>query len=194
MSTSRVTIKSKKFCKVCFDSNKPESMYTSHCVKSLDGVTVVCPTLLAAECRYCHKQGHTVSKCPAAKKHDKLKLASQKLAENVSNSKSTIPPINTKNNNNRFAALLDDDEDTEEVCVEEFPELVKSTHNVSVPGTAMNYKKVLAMPAVVKPAVVKPAVVKPVSKPIAKPFAVRSWADDYSSDEEEEEEVCNDAW
>ena len=40
-----------------------------------------------------------------------------------------------------FIELLDDDEDDAEVCVEEFPELVKSVPNV--PATTMNYKKVL---------------------------------------------------
>jgi len=56
----------KPFCKVCFDSGKPESLYNSHFVRvSRDPTSrVTCPTLLNTECRYCSAVGHTVSKCP----------------------------------------------------------------------------------------------------------------------------------
>ena len=55
----------KPYCKVCHDAGKCIEDYTSHWVKTKpgpDGV-VVCPTLLAQECRYCHEQGHTPSCC-----------------------------------------------------------------------------------------------------------------------------------
>ena len=56
----------KPFCKVCFDSGKPESLYNSHFVRASRDPTsrVTCPTLLSTECRYCSAVGHTVSKCP----------------------------------------------------------------------------------------------------------------------------------
>lgn len=50
-------------CKVCKDAGKPESEYSNHFVKDREG-KVVCPTLLALQCRYCQKPGHTVSHCP----------------------------------------------------------------------------------------------------------------------------------
>ena len=55
----------KPYCKVCHDAGKCIEDYTSHWVKTKpgpDGV-VVCPTLLAQECRYCHESGHTPSCC-----------------------------------------------------------------------------------------------------------------------------------
>ena len=54
------------FCKVCYDTGKHETLYTSHYVNDVPGKkgVVVCPTLLALECRYCKKTGHTVSRCP----------------------------------------------------------------------------------------------------------------------------------
>jgi len=63
----------KPFCAVCHKSGKPESVYTSHFVKDSPGPNgkVVCPTLLAQECRYCHKKGHTPKFCP---KLDKKRL------------------------------------------------------------------------------------------------------------------------
>ena len=53
------------FCKVCFDAKKPESMYTSHFVKSAPGPngTIVCPTLLNQSCRKCGQLGHTSGYC-----------------------------------------------------------------------------------------------------------------------------------
>ena len=54
------------FCKVCFDSGKTEAEYSSHFLKDKPGPngTVVCPTLLAHECRQCHGKGHYKSHCP----------------------------------------------------------------------------------------------------------------------------------
>ena len=56
----------KSFCKVCFDAGLPESKYTNHFVRASPDPTsdVVCPTILAIECRYCLTLGHMVSKCP----------------------------------------------------------------------------------------------------------------------------------
>jgi len=51
---------------VCHDSGKSEKEYTNHWVKDLNG-KITCPTLLATECRYCYKLGHTAKFCPALK-------------------------------------------------------------------------------------------------------------------------------
>ena len=56
----------KKYCKICYDSDKPESEYTSHCVKGRNG-KVECPTLLKVKCRLCDQFGHTVKYCPDTK-------------------------------------------------------------------------------------------------------------------------------
>ena len=61
-------MENKPYCKVCHDAGKDESEFRSHTVRSKPdyyGKTVVlCPTLLATECTYCYKQGHTVKFCP----------------------------------------------------------------------------------------------------------------------------------
>ena len=59
----------KPFCKVCFDTGKAESLYSNHFVRETrdPNSRIVCPTLLALECRYCFASGHTVSKCPKLK-------------------------------------------------------------------------------------------------------------------------------
>ena len=64
----------KPYCKVCHDAGKSEVEYTSHWVKNKpgpDGV-VICPTLLAQECRYCHESGHTPSCCKKLERDNKV--------------------------------------------------------------------------------------------------------------------------
>lgn len=108
---------SKPFCKVCHDAGKTEKEYTSHFVKSESGPNgkVVCPTLLAQQCRYCFNNGHTAGYCPtiaANKKAEEkaLKLSAQREAfEKNQGSK----PVAVKKNVNVFAAL-DESSDTEE--------------------------------------------------------------------------------
>ena len=67
------------FCKVCFDAKKPESVYTSHFVKSAPGPDgqIICPTLLNQACRNCGQLGHTSSYCvKATQLQPKFKTAS----------------------------------------------------------------------------------------------------------------------
>jgi hypothetical protein len=56
----------KPYCKVCHDAGKSEQLYTNHYVKDRSGATI-CPTLLAQECRYCFKKGHTTKFCQVLK-------------------------------------------------------------------------------------------------------------------------------
>ena len=65
------------FCKVCFDAKKPASFYNTHFVKDKPGPDgkVICPTLLANECRYCHGLGHTLSFCPVLKAKNERQAA-----------------------------------------------------------------------------------------------------------------------
>ena len=65
-SGSGSTKRYKKFCKFCCDSGKSEEVFTSHFLRESKNVDakIVCPTLLAMECRYCHENGHTVRYCP----------------------------------------------------------------------------------------------------------------------------------
>ena len=80
--------KKKPFCKVCFDAGKSEEEYTSHYLKDRPGPNgkVICPTLLATECRYCHEHGHFKSHCPALEERkldqhqqNKMRSVSRKL-------------------------------------------------------------------------------------------------------------------
>ena len=182
--------KTGKFCKVCFDSGKDESIYTSHFVKSapVNGV-IVCPTLKATECRYCRKSGHTVKFCKALQEKEKMNkkrkemptespVKKEKVVEKVSN------PFNV--------LIMDSDDEDEEHLV---PSIVTSAPKVALSGWAA----IAAMPKKEEPKkltlVVKE---KPVENPLEesgnsylkKDFSNRlwkSWADYSDSDDDEEE-------
>lgn len=77
MSRNYINKSVKPYCKVCCDAGKDENEYRSHNVRSKPdyyGKTVVtCPVLLANECSYCSKKGHTVKFCPVLATNKKLK-------------------------------------------------------------------------------------------------------------------------
>jgi len=100
----------KPFCKVCHDAGKSEAEYTNHFVKSDPGPTgkVVCPTLLAQECRYCYEHGHTAGYCPviAANKKAEDRVA-REVARKEAAEKKPDPTPAQKKSANLFAALND---------------------------------------------------------------------------------------
>ena len=76
-------INKKPYCKVCHDAGKPESVYTSHFVKSRpnqnNSSTITCPTLNAITCRTCYKLGHTTKFCPVNQKSAKYGKATESV-------------------------------------------------------------------------------------------------------------------
>lgn len=185
----------KPFCKVCHDAGKPESVFTSHFVRSAPGTNgkVVCPTLLSLECRYCYQSGHTVKFCTVLEKNkkqdDRAKSAVGKPVQKEAQKE--VKPKNV------FAALnmSDDDSDIDEeikvtnVVVDDFPVLGGSERAVCEVkrDTEFSYAKALASVASVeiKP---KPIVVSTVPVPAFKKTWT-SWADCESSDEEDDEPI-----
>ena len=96
------------FCKVCKDSGKNESVYTSHWVRDAPGPNgkVVCPTLLGMECKYCREKGHMLKFCPKIK--DKYR-------------ESNVSTVNVSFRRTRSAS-----EDAKECAVERARELCSS--------------------------------------------------------------------
>ena len=73
-----------RFCSFCFHSKRPESEFSNHWVKEKDG-SVCCPLLLANECGYCHKKGHTPKFCPRlASREERRKAHAQRFAHRPS--------------------------------------------------------------------------------------------------------------
>ena len=176
----------KPFCKVCHDAGKPESVYTSHFVRSAPGPNgkVVCPTLLSLECRYCYQSGHTVKFCSVLKEKTDYQARAQEKQSVVqprpTQKKQEIKPTNA------FAALDVSDEESDEetkvttVIKEEFPALggAKSSVQETTKPSAFSYAKALATE------IPKPVVARPLPTIVIK----GRWADAESSDEEDEDE------
>ena len=96
------------YCKVCHDSGKDESIYTSHFIRENrdPNSKIVCPTLLSLECRYCSKPGHTVKYCKELKKKNQQKEKEEK-EEKITH----VVPKKCIPLQNMFAVLDCDDED-----------------------------------------------------------------------------------
>jgi hypothetical protein len=104
----------KPCCKVCKDAGKTELEYGNHWPKDSNGKTV-CPTLLAQECRYCGKSGHTVKYCQVLTKENsaKEKFAKQEDRKKRAQAHEAASKPNSvaASTSGRFAMLMDDDSD-----------------------------------------------------------------------------------
>ena len=107
------------FCKVCKDAGKSEEEYTSHYLrKSIDKSSeIVCPTLLAAVCKFCKKTGHTIKHCTkiAMKKRGGKKAITKPLSHIT---RKICQPVNSSDNSFDILAgcdnTNDDNEDNED--------------------------------------------------------------------------------
>jgi hypothetical protein len=184
----------KTFCKVCKDAGKPESEYTSHSVRANN--KVICPTLLATECRYCWQKGHTTKFCPA------LEAKERHQATEV---KQVLPQIQSIKKRGLFDILAEDSDEEEEK--EKFPTLKKApaatiklspkiTNDFPVLQTKATttptptqmlsgWASIAATPPLQQPVIVQKIVVK-------KEIKILNWADEESDDEEEQ--VYTDSW
>jgi hypothetical protein len=110
----------KPFCKVCFDAGKTD---TAHFVRlnSNPDSPVTCPTLLALQCRYCFKSGHTVKYCSVLKQNNKEKERARRI---TTVQQPVILPV-AKKSTNKFDALMDDSDDEQETTIDQqdFPTL-----------------------------------------------------------------------
>ena len=191
-NSTKATKKTGKFCKVCFDSGKDESIYTSHFVKSapVNGV-IVCPTLKATECRYCRKSGHTVKFCKALQEKEKMNKKRKEMPTKSPVKKEKV----VEKVRNPFDALnIESDDEDEEHLV---PSIVTSAPKVALSGWAA----IAAMPKKEEPKKVTLVVKeKPVETPLEdsgnsylkKDFSNRVWKSwaDYSDSDDDDEDEC----
>jgi hypothetical protein len=198
----------KPFCKVCQDAGKSESEYTSHYVRSLpdkSGKTkVICPTLLATECRYCYELGHTTKFCPVIEANKKAEKRAFSQAEHRQAVEKKPAP--KKAPSSGFAALADDSDSEEEnitkvsePIIEQFPVLgapvkqeeeakpVMSGWAAVAAKTQAEYQTEKYEQELIAKSI-KRQLPPSIKKPVVIPQVKKSWADWSDSEEEDEEE------
>ena len=200
----------KAFCKVCKDAGKPESVYTSHWVRETPDIRskVVCPTLLALECRYCHANNHTVKYCPVLKTKEKQ---DQEQSKPRPRPPTKTPAIGKPVRSNIFMCL-DSDSEEDEVKVkvkkeeEQFPALsMPAPAPAPAPAPVWgikNYATAVSQTVQIAPVVKALEDARPLPEQIStsppeyksvpwatsvQQIAMTSWADDCSSDEDEDD-------
>jgi hypothetical protein len=205
--------KRKQFCKCCFDAGKDEAAYTSHYLKDKPGPQgkVVCPTLLATECRYCHEVGHYKSHCPILKERkitgssrrmvakpttrasfvsDAL-FAKIKAAEaNVTFRQKQEKTGPAKKNNNAFAVLEDDNDDRKLPSIPTVVKPVALQGKWTAPLGSSEQPSDNELFALKRAHTVAPKEELVVEKQARStlPSTPQLWADMCSSDEEDDEE------
>jgi len=201
----------KPYCKVCHDAGKAESVYTSHCVKTYNintGKTdTTCPTLLALECRYCYKSGHTVKFCPVLEENKKMdveRARDRARHEYQARQEQQQAAVQIQNKpKNAFAAFAEEQEDEErqenqEVQKQElqakqevqakqdFPALMGNTR-IAQNNNVKSYSCVAATPVdQTRLEMSRQQRVQQASQVEAQKKAV-TWADEDDSDEDQEE-------
>jgi hypothetical protein len=197
-------VSEQKYCKVCQDAGKSESEFYSHFTRESRDPTskVTCPLLLALECRYCFKSGHTVKYCPSIKAKDKQNRREEASYRFYETRKKASTPINNTTQN-VFMCLncdSDDDDDTNvknNSLTNEFPELVQMKR--SAPLNNNSYAAALATPVPVPVHTKIPDSVASLEVKLPnniKKLSTISWADmesdtDDDDDDDEEEKMYN---
>lgn len=202
----------KPFCKVCKDAGKSETDYTSHWVKSYDKLTgkkvTTCPLLLSQECRYCHELGHTTKYCQVLADKNTTDNKKDKQIETPKNfeCKEQVQQTTKKVTFSLLAYDSDEDEivggssaaETHNPVLTGWAAIVAKPAPVVKPNEPESVFKQLNVPTREKTPLIseglKPVAgwVKPVltrSETLGRPAPTRirrSWADDTSSDEEDD--------
>lgn|GEM_PF-1507348 len=164
-ASKKMTVKVvKPFCKVCHDAGKPESVYTSHFVRSDTGPNskVICPTLLAQECRYCCKIGHTVKFCPVLVDQKKTDTKTAKKGEFLEAQVNKSVSKKHKKKQNAFEVLdFESDSEKEDINIykntmkqeekqpenpkkDEFPALSSKSGSISAVQVLTGYANIAA--------------------------------------------------
>jgi len=185
----------KPFCKVCADAGKSDTAHFPR--KTLDlNSQVICPTLLALECRYCFKNGHTVKYCSVLKQRNAQDLKDRNrdnIRDNIRDKDRLVIPLKPIN---KFAALLEEEEQEEQPIViatnglvvkrdMDFPEsLSKKTNVINITSNNNNW----ALMASNASAIALPKVTITLKPVVITHIVNTQWADDSDEEIEEEEE------
>ena len=135
-----------KFCKICKDTGKTLSEYTSHYVRESPDPNskVVCPTLIAAVCRYCKNGGHTVKHCPKIEARNRQEHKKDVHIISKNYCKETTDTKESLTYQSAFSVLQDDDENEGE------NEEIESTTHVTPPSPDIKKEHIISYASILK--------------------------------------------
>ena len=145
--SSKVAPAPQPYCAHCFNLGKEEAVFRSHWLRAspVPSSPVVCPELLATECTYCFKPGHTKSRCLiilAQEKAAKKDEWTQKLkAEAEEKAKKEVKATKVKGVS-KFAALMEDSDSEEEKQVMKVSKNIKIVQKIEEFPALPSSKKV----------------------------------------------------
>lgn len=131
-------------CAVCKAAGKSETVVASHWPKDAAGATI-CPTLLAQECRYCHKFGHTTKYCATLAQVEADRTRQEKIHRNtqcyetrVQKNFAPVPqqPQLRAVNRGQFAEAFDDDDSDDEMILTTKTTIKTATKTAAISKTA----------------------------------------------------------
>jgi hypothetical protein len=138
---------------VCQDAGKTEAEYTSHFVRRTTDPNseVICPTLLATECRYCHGLGHTLSRCPIRENNNRRREEETRRRDEEARHHEAearrreeirlqeMEAIRQAQKNNKYALFEEEDEPEPKAVVDEFPALCSLKSPAPKPKAAVSF-------------------------------------------------------
>lgn len=166
-----------KSCKFCKDAGKSEEEYTSHFLRvSRDpNSRITCPTLLAIECRFCFKRGHTVSKCTKLANHKN----GQAMMLQAAPMKKPLDGDKQRYAINQFELISEFDDEEEADSLDESMTTCADTIMTGSSAGTLTYAEMLAKPSPVENKVEVGSRLSIMTKS----RMMRSWADSDSDEE-----------
>jgi hypothetical protein len=194
------------YCATCKKAGEPESVYTGHFTKDAPGGKVICPTIRGFKCKECGEMGHIANEkyCPVLREYavaeKRMNILRDRAERVLRNEKEKEKKLTVEKQEefkrrvkvNPFAVAFENDDSTSDSDTDSSPCPVTATTAITtdLSSFGMSYKDILSKSSAADraspPVVVHLSNFRVLSSSVGKKSNMTNWADDYSSDGDEE--------